>query len=65
MEKGVGDITVQKRRIGDVGDQHRAGKFGYFGCNPSFLQWLNSPWVFLALIILAVIGNSKCSQFYI
>ena len=63
MEKGVGEITVQKRKIGDVGDQHRASKFGYFGCNPSFLQWLNSPWAFLVLIILAVLGNSKSSSF--
>jgi hypothetical protein len=50
------DHDVQNRR---AVDEHRSGKFGYFGCTPSFLQWLNSPWVFLILIVLGVIGNSK------
>ena len=42
-----------------AGDDNRNGKFGYFGCTPFFLQWLNNPGVFLILVILAMIGNSK------
>ena len=55
-------MTVQQRQ---AVDKHRNGKFGYLCCNPSCLQWLNSPWVFLALIVLAMVGNSKSVLFVI
>ena len=59
MEKGDSGMKIQKRSISESVDKHKSGKFGYFGINPFFLQWMNSPWVFLVLIMLAMIGNSK------
>lgn len=56
MDRNEETKAVSKRRRGD---EHRTGKFGYFGCNPFFLQWMNCPWVMLILIILAMIANSE------
>ncbi|XP_028402271.1 solute carrier organic anion transporter family member 4A1-like isoform X2 [Dendronephthya gigantea] len=55
MDKTKDATTVSIRRRGD---EHRTGKFGYFGCNPSFLQWMNCPWVMLILIILGMIAHT-------
>lgn len=59
VEMENGGKNMSQNEHSQLGDKHRNGKFGYFAFHPSCLQWLNSPWFFLVLVVLGVTCNSK------